>query len=178
MVVHDRHYSPLLFEVGGAKFIPAECVYAVFEVKQDIYREHIDYAGKKIASVRSLHRTSIGFTTATGRAPPRPLHTILGGILALESNWSELDGKPLRAALRAHPEDHRIDLGCTLRDGAFEVPANAQADEPEFCSDPTTSLIYFNLRLMKRLQDIATVGAMDLDAYAAAVWPDASGATG
>src|ERR1019366_4030948 len=36
VVIHDRHFSPLLFEVGGAKYIPAESVYAAFEVRQDL----------------------------------------------------------------------------------------------------------------------------------------------
>jgi len=32
VVIHDRHYCPLLFEQGGQKYIPAESVYAAFEV--------------------------------------------------------------------------------------------------------------------------------------------------
>jgi hypothetical protein len=172
VVVHDRQYSPLLFEVGGAKFIPAESVYAVFEVKQHIDKTNIDYAAKKVASVRVLHRTSVGFPTATGRAPAREPHAILGGILALRASWTALEGPSLRSALEAHRGDGKLDLGCTLRDGAFEVQQDADAGSPDFCDDPTTALLYFNLRLMKRLQDIATVGAMDLDAYAAAVWHD------
>jgi hypothetical protein len=43
------------------------------------------------------------------------------------------------------------------------------------CSDAAGSaLIFFALRLLKRLQDMATVGAMDLDAYTRAVWPSCS----
>lgn len=44
LVIHDRHFSPLLFEVGNACFIPAESVYAAFEVKQDLDKGNVDYA--------------------------------------------------------------------------------------------------------------------------------------
>jgi hypothetical protein len=39
-------------------YIPAESVYAVFEVKQDV-KGNIDYAAQKVESVRRLKRTSI-----------------------------------------------------------------------------------------------------------------------
>ena len=41
VVVFDRQYSPLMLELGGQTIVPAECVYAVFEVKQEINRETI-----------------------------------------------------------------------------------------------------------------------------------------
>jgi Domain of unknown function (DUF6602) len=34
VVVYDRQYSPLIFEIEGEKVIPAESVYAAFEAKQ------------------------------------------------------------------------------------------------------------------------------------------------
>jgi Domain of unknown function (DUF6602) len=80
VVIHDRHFSPLLFEVGGARFIPAEGVYAVLEVKQKINKEQVEYAAKKIASVRLLTRTSAPIPHAGGVYEPRPLPRILGGI--------------------------------------------------------------------------------------------------
>jgi hypothetical protein len=36
VVIYDRQYSPFLFNQDGAKYVPAESVYAVFEVKQDL----------------------------------------------------------------------------------------------------------------------------------------------
>ena len=35
IIIYDRNFSPLLWELGGHQFIPAESVYAVFEVKQE-----------------------------------------------------------------------------------------------------------------------------------------------
>jgi hypothetical protein len=171
VVIHDRHYSPLLFEVGGAHFVPAESVYAVFEVKQAINRGDIEYAGDKIESVRRLRRTSVGFATATGRAQPRTPPRILGGLLALNSDWSPMLGSPLRDALDSRTTDQQVDLGIAVRAGAFEVPDPSLPTKLTGCDDAGSALIFLVLRLMKRLQDMATVGAMDLDAYTQAVWP-------
>lgn len=40
-MIYDRRYSPFLFNQSGAVFIPAESVYAVFEVKQELSRETV-----------------------------------------------------------------------------------------------------------------------------------------
>jgi hypothetical protein len=169
IVIHDRHFSPLLFEVGGARFIPAESVYAVFEVKQQINKEQVEYTGRKIASVRRLTRTSAPIPYAGGTYQPRPLPRILGGILALNSDWSPLFGDPFRQALTTRSDDEMLDLGCVLRHGGFEVPNPSQPGSLT-TSDAETSVIYFMLRLLKRLQAMATIPAINFDAYAAAVW--------
>jgi hypothetical protein len=169
VVIHDRHFSPLLFEVGGARFIPAEGVYAVFEVKQQINKDQVEYVGNKIASVRRLNRTSAPIPYAGGVYQPRPLPRILGGILTLDSDWSPLFGEPLRRVLTARDQDEALDLGCILRHGAFEVPDPSQPGSLA-TSDGETSVIFFTLRLLKRLQAMATVPAIDFDTYAAAVW--------
>lgn len=171
IVVHDRHYSPLLFEVGGVHFIPAESVYAVFEVKQNINKANIEYAGRKIASVRRLDRTSVEFSTATGTATRVEPRRILGGVLALDSGWSEFFGRPLRDALATRPPFERVDLGLALRAGGFEVPDPGQPAVLAECDDAGLALVFLMLRLLKRLQAMATVGAMDLDRYTQAVWP-------
>ncbi|RFZ48544.1 hypothetical protein MSS2_04711 [Mycobacterium marinum] len=165
IVIHDRHYSPLLFEVGGAHFIPAESVYAVFEIKQSLSKKHIKYAGDKIASVRHLHRTSVEFITATGAAPAQEPKRILGGLLALDSEWTPALGKPLRNALTARTAEQAVDFGCALRAGTFEAPDPTARGTIWTSSDPTTSLIFFALRLLKRLRAMATVPAMDFAAY-------------
>lgn len=171
VVIHDRQYSPLLFEVGGAHFIPAESVYAVFEVKQHLDKGYLEYAGAKAASVRRLRRTSVGFPTANGPAAPRTPPRIIAGILALDSGWSPMFGEPLFKVLGARSVDEQIDLALALRAVAFEVPDPASAANVTACDDPGVALIFFVLRLLKRLQDMATVGAMDLDDYTSRVWP-------
>jgi len=165
IVVHDRHYSPLLFEVGGAHFIPAESVYAVFEIKQTLNKSHVEYAGDKIASVRRLRRTSVGFDTATGAAAAQEPKRIIGGLLALDSDWSPPLGDPLRAALNTRGPEEALDFGCALRAGTFEAPDPTDGGELWVSRDPTTSLIFFTLRLLSRLREMATVPAMDYTAY-------------
>ena len=70
VVIHDRHFCPLLFEQGGQKYIPAESVYAVFETKQQIDKGNIEYASGKGASVRRLHRTNSPLQHAGGTYSP------------------------------------------------------------------------------------------------------------
>ena len=41
IIIYDTHFSPLVFELGEQKYIAVESVYAVFEVKQDLTKEHI-----------------------------------------------------------------------------------------------------------------------------------------
>lgn len=164
VVVFDRQYSPFIFDFEGQKVIPAESVYAVFEAKQEINASLIEYAQKKAASVRRLHRTSLPIPHAGGTYPPKPLVSILAGILTLESTWSPPMGTPLITALNQGSDLERLDLGCvaahgTLRQidssGQYEITAQAR---------PATTFLF---ELISRLQNIATVPMIDIKAYAA-----------
>jgi len=84
VVIYDRHYSPFLFHEAGAKYVPAESVYAVFEIKQLLTARDIVYAGKKAASVRRLLRTSAAIPHAWRSVPAERAATHLGGVLGLE----------------------------------------------------------------------------------------------
>ena len=75
VVVYDRQYSPFIFRYEEQTIIPAESVYAVFEAKQTLNKEHIEYAREKVASVRRLHRTSLPIPHAGGTYPPKPAHS-------------------------------------------------------------------------------------------------------
>jgi integrative and conjugative element protein (TIGR02256 family) len=138
--------------------------------QQKINKEQVEYAAKKIASVRRLTRTSAPIPHAGGVYEPRPLPRILGGVLTLDSDWSPLFGDPLRQALTARNEDEPLDLGCVLRHGGFEAPNPSQPGSLA-ATGKETAVIFFTLRLLKRLQAMATVPAINYDAYAATVWP-------
>ncbi len=173
IVIHDRQFCPVLLDTAGGIHIPAESVYAVLEVKQDLTKGQIEYAGEKIASVRRLRRTSAEFVHATGRSRTLP-KPILGGILTFESGWSPALGDAFEDALRASPPDERLDLGCALCDGGFEV-VYGEAGEPEVArSGAESSLIFFFLRLLHRLQQIATVPAIDYVEYSSLLVVDDS----
>src|SRR5659263_347568 len=65
IVIYDNWFTPFIFSQNGFHYIPAEGVYAIFEVKPDIQgsvdgKNYIQYAGEKIESVRILKRTSTG----------------------------------------------------------------------------------------------------------------------
>lgn len=164
-VIHDRHYCPLFFEYGGSRFIPAESVYAVFEIKQELNKEYVEYAAEKAASVRRLRRTSTGIIDRGTQKGPRELFRIVAGVLTLESGWSPALGDPFVQALGAASEDGRLDLGCALRNGAFEARYGEDGPVELTTSAPEGALMFFFLRLFARLQALGTVSAIDLAEY-------------
>lgn len=172
LVIHDRHFSPAFWTMGDTQFLPAECVYAVFEVKPELTKAYVEYAGHKAASVRRLHRTS-GAIQQLAQGPTRPApKRILAGIVAGRSSWTPgLDG-PLVDAMRGLGADEQLDIGCSLSDGMFELPEGAIADDLQR-SDADVGLAMFAMRLTARLNAIGTVPALDFDVYSSALTPAA-----
>jgi len=177
VVIHDRHFSPLLFEVGGAKYIPAESVYAAFEVKQQIDKPSLEYGERKLASVRRLYRTSVDIPHAGGRFDPVAPRRIIGGFLARRSRWNPPLGKTFEQCLAALDLEgseavaHGIDIGCALEHGAFSVsrePLNPRIGKLEV-SAPEVALIFFVMRLLRQLQAIGSAPAIDYDEYLKAI---------
>jgi hypothetical protein len=161
LVIFDKQYSPLLFHLGESLYISAESVYAVLEVKQELSKDNIRYAGAKAASVRRLKWTSAPIPHAGGTFEPKMPFPILAGIVALDSSWSPPLGDALLEALGALTEPEHLDLGCALRAGSFEVRYTGEVIELERC-EAGTALVFFFLRLLQRLQDLGTVPAIDL----------------
>lgn len=171
-VVYDRQYSPRLFRGEGATIIPAESVYAVFEVRPQLNRSNVRYAGEKAASVRRLHRTSVPVVHAGGRFDPRSPGPIIAGILCQRSGWTGPLGDRLRRSLEELTSDQRLDLGCALSDGSFEA-FYADADLRLETREGDVALAFLALRLMGRLQSLGTVPAVDLTAYERRAWGSA-----
>ncbi len=167
VVVHDRQYSPFVLNRGSTLYVPAESVYAVLEVKQSINAEQVRYAGGKIASVRTLHRTSMPVPTLDGIRPAKPLHRIIGGLVALESDWKPPFGDAFRKAIVSVHTDGRVDMGCAVRHGVFEVEYTRNERAATAVHRCEASLALFLLRFIARLQTIATVPCIDVLAYAA-----------
>ena len=162
IVIYDGQYSYLAFIQNEILYIPAESVYAVFEVKQNLNKLHMDYAGNKAASVRKLHRTSAAIPYAGGVYPPKPLHRILAGILTTSSDWNPPLNNSLKKNISGYTESNQIDCGCVLNGGAFYY--DYEHNELKI-SKPDESLIYFFLQLLILLQRLGTVPAIDLEAY-------------
>lgn len=162
LVLYDAQYSYLVFRQNGVLYIPAESVYAVFEVKQDLTKNHMEYAGNKAASVRKLQRTSAPIPYAGGVYKPKPPHRILAGILTTSSGWQKAFGKPFKNCIEAYEELQQIDCGCVLRGGAFFYDYESSVLK---MSAEEESLVYFFLQLLISLQQMGTVPAIDLSKY-------------
>ncbi len=162
IVLYDAQYSYLAFSQNEILYLPAESVYAVFEVKQDLSKAHMEYAGKKAESVRNLYRTSAAIPHAGGVYKPKPLHRILAGILTTNTKWAEPFGEPFQKCLMRYAEIQQIDCGCVLQGGAFYFDYVSQNLKK---SNQEESLVYFFLQLLILLQNIGTVPAIDLAEY-------------
>jgi hypothetical protein len=161
VVIFDRQYSPFIFNYQGQVVVPAESVYAVLEAKQIISAEQVNYAQKKVGSVRRLKRTSLPIPHAGGLYPAKPVPHILGGLLAFESAWKPPMGEPLLTALVSEDEQ-RLDLGCVAAHGMFGFDeAGSYSLRPQ--GKPATA---FLLELIARLQTSGTVPMIDVRAYA------------
>lgn len=169
LVIYDRQFSPFLFKQDGAIFIPAESVYAIFEIKQSLTGRDVGYAIEKAASVRWLRRTSAAITHAGGTFTPRPPFPILAGMLTLESEWNPALGEKLVAKLEAGPREGRLDLLCALQHGSADVTYSGDNRVSLDLSAPDTALIFFFLRLLERLQGLGTVPAINLREYGKAL---------
>jgi Domain of unknown function (DUF6602) len=136
LVIYDQHFTPFVFKQDGISYIPVEGVYAVFEVKPDIKGSvkvknesisYIKYAGRKIASVRKLHRTSTSIIDRGHKHPPRPLTKIIGGLLAVESNMSH---KTVEKQLKSLKPLETFDMGCAVAAGSFYLNYEGKESPP------------------------------------------------
>lgn len=186
VVIYDSLYTPFIFNENDIKYIPAEGVYAVFEVKPEISKEYIEYAGKKIESVRKLIRTSTDIISAGQPFPARPLTKIVGGILANTNSFATND--KVKEHISNLQEFQGIDIGCMVDSGMFYVDYEGEEDihknqrnqfmdryieyyhnrkiKDVIFSEKDNSLVAFFLQLTRYLQQsIGTVSAIDLNAY-------------
>lgn len=165
IVVYDRQYSPLVFEQAGFVYVAAEAVYAVFEVKQALNAEHVDYAAEKAASVRRLLRTSAPVVDIRGTTPKKEPIKILAGLLTTDIQWSE---DTVREQLRKHLEPldatHELDLVCAADSFAFDV-VKGEAGLQLAASSRETGLVFFLFGVLQRLQMVGTVAPIDFGAY-------------
>ncbi len=166
LIIYDNHYTPLLLNEKQQRIVPAESVYAAFEVKQELDGGTLRYAGGIVASVRRLRRTSAPIPYAVGTYEPRELFPILGGILCLDCRWKSEMSDRLRPTLQGLAEDGRLDLGCAVRRGSFEAAYPAAGDVQVQTSQPSNALLHFFFQLVARLQPLGTAPAIDYSRYA------------
>jgi hypothetical protein len=145
IAIFDNLSSPPLFPHASGLHLPAESIYAVFEVKPTFSRQWLRDAGEKAASVRTLLRS----------------RKMLAGLLATTSVWSPATFPAnLKTALSALPATQRLDIGCSLEHGAFERTPSLRV------SSSGESLVFFVLRLLERLRKLGPAPAANLMHYA------------
>lgn len=162
IVLYDAQYSYLALNKNGILYVPAESVYAVFEVKPALSKRHMVYAGEKAESVRKLHRTSAPIVYAGGVYNPKIPQRILAGILSTNSEWASPYGEPFKACLTNYSELQQVDCGCVLNKGSFFYDYK---DSVLSTSAPNESLVYFFFKLLEELQKLGTVPAIEFDKY-------------
>jgi len=175
VVVYDRQFATTLFDNEKHRYVPVEAVYAVFECKPDISRETIKYARNKAASVRGLYRTSAPIHGASGMLDPKPLHDIVGGLLAIDASWADGLGKSLRKCLLEDTEEtHVLDCGLAVSGGMFDIYDQQRVHEEGkgerrgnlMISQTQNSLAVFLFRFLRQLGRIGNAPAIDWDEYA------------
>ena len=167
VVIFDRQYSPFVFHYEDQMIIPAESVYAVFEAKQSINLGMVEYAQKKVESVRKLHRTSLPIPYANGKYPAKELINIIGGILTLESDWTPPLGKPLTKKLDTNLNNGLLNIGCSASHGYFLFD---KVDKKFHTYIENKAATVFLFKLISELQYSGTVPMIDIQAYSS--WLD------
>jgi hypothetical protein len=169
VIIYDPQYTPPLLDQQNHRYILAEAVYAVLEAKPMINNRYLKAAANKGNSVRCLKRTSVEIPHAGGTYPAKALFPILAGIVAVKSEWADgLQASSFQKALDAFKHDRTLSLGLALEDRAFERKHGLQLEieHGELCiSQPKGSLAWFLFTLLKRLQELGTVPAVDWAAY-------------
>ena len=143
-------------------YIPAEAVYAVFEVKPTINKQYLDYAGEKAESVRVLHRTSIQIVHAGGEYAPKKLYTIVAGIVSSKIDWTDgFSGASFHSNHLSLVENKALDCGLAVSGDCFDIFDGRIRTGPS-----ENAFSYFLFRLLQKLQSLGTVPAIDWNEYA------------
>lgn len=189
IVIYDNWFTPFIFKQDGFYYIPAEGVYAVFEVKPDLQgyvsdKTYIKYAGEKIESVRILKREAASFINGGNKISPRPLTKIVGGILCSTNSFTNKNNNTITDHFKSLDNLQSIDLGCIADYGSFYIDYNPNEEITEVgqdvylefykkrkfnkikFSDANHSFVTFFMQLTRYLQQaIGTIPAIDLNAY-------------
>lgn len=165
VIIYDPQYTPTLLDQQSHKYIPAEAVYAVLEVKPTIDKPYLEYAGKKAESVRKLKRTSGQVVHVDGVSKPKSLFNIIAGIVASKLEWADgFEGMPFQENFSSLKDMQTLDCGLAVSGGCFDVFEGKLKIKPaENC------LAFFLFGLLKQLQSLGTVPAIDWDSYADAL---------
>jgi hypothetical protein len=161
-VIYDMQYTPTLLDQQKHRYVPAEAVYAVFEVKPIINKDYLIYAGGKAESVRKLERTSIPIPHAGGEYEPKKPFNITAGIVATSISWVDgFNSEAFRSNFAQLSNLKLLDCGLAVSGGSFDT-----YDGEILIGPKENALTFFIFRLLQKLQSLGTVPAIDWNKYA------------
>jgi hypothetical protein len=161
VVIFDSMYTSPLNGHDNTKYIPRESVYAVFEAKQAVSKQHLGYAGQKAASVNALHCTSASIVNAGNQSGPRDIFRPLTGLIAFNAQWK--DGLASKSFIPNLPsaENSRLDFVLTAKSGFYD--GRPGVESPLALDEGAMMTGIF--RLLQALQELGTVPAIDWSVY-------------
>lgn len=122
IVIYDPK-APPLFGVTGYRMLPAECVYAVIEVKSKLTSEELRKSCDNIARIKKLPRTAyfpqalMPMRTQYGKQLPYSPTACF--IFAYDSNDLRSMYEELLRTCASQPAEHRLDGAWVLGKGAY-----------------------------------------------------------
>lgn len=161
-IVYDGTFTPTFFAEHANSHIPAEAVYAVFEIKQHVDPSHIRYASDKARSVRALRRTSAPYTGDGKARDPKPHFPIVGGLLACKLKARKWDSSILRLTeIRGlECKNKWLDIVLTAESGGVDY-LSAESSLKEYPQEG--GLMFGILRLVRKMVEQGTAPAVDWD---------------
>ena len=177
-VVYDNVFTPAFFGEHGLSYIPAEAVYAVFEIKPDVTSENIKYAADKVRSVRMLRRTTGAYIGDGERKIPKPHFHIIGGLMARKIKGKTWSGVQVALDNLQRPEfglpPKLLDIVFTAESGVADYleiggdavfSSDAPVSAPKMHSSEGSGLMIGILRLVQALQGQGTAPAVEWDEW-------------
>ncbi len=164
IIIFDNQYTPILLAQHNHRYVPAEAVYAVFEVKPSIDKGYLIYAGEKAESVRSLTRTSAVIVSAGGGETTTMPKPILAGIVSAEIGWKDGFASAAFSSNLAELSDlQKLDFGLAMVGEYFDG-----FEQETYLKQGNNALAVYLFRLLGKLQSLGTVAAADWTNYATA----------
>lgn len=157
IVIYDPQYTPALYGDKKQRYLPRESVYAIFEVKQEVTKGTLEYAGDKLASVRALECTSASVVGNGREFPGRKPFEVLGGLLATRAQWVDGLGDTFLSNL-PNDESNKLDFVFTGESGVY-----LKRDSKLLKGD--ASLIQGLFQFLDILNKLGTVPSIDWSQY-------------
>lgn len=129
VIISDALGTPIFYESGETRVVPAEMVYAVIEVKANLNLGELDRCLENMASVRSLAKAAY----QPGTSAPINMYGQIFTAWPINYFVFSIDSAPLESVsahlldyytTRASPPERRIDTICVLNRGVIcnQVP--------------------------------------------------------